>query len=220
MTGPARQTMAVTRARLWAELVSLYVGVPIAMAVWFGQYSLFGVIFVLALVAAGLLSITPGFQWRDLLKGPVLGDWRLILGFFVLAFPACLGVAYVLVPERMFEIVEHRPALWAFIMLAYPIASAAPQELIFRPLFFHRYAGLFPTESVAIIANALLFGFAHLFYMNPVTIGLTTLVGVIFALGYLRHRSFLMAVVLHGLAGQIVFTVGLGIFFYHGAVPG
>jgi hypothetical protein len=30
--------------------------------------------------------------------------------------------------------------------------------------------------------------------------------------------SFAYAVVLHGLAGQIIFTSGLGIFFYHGAV--
>ena len=42
--------------------------------------------------------------------------------------------------------------------------------------------------------------------------------GAIMAWAYLRNRSVLLAWVLHSLAGQITFTVGLGIYFYHGAV--
>ena len=56
--------------------------------------------------------------------------------------------------------------------------------------------------------------------MNPVTIGLTVIAGWVMGWAYLRRRSFLLACVLHSVAGQIVFTVGLGRFFYHGAVGG
>ena len=37
---------------------------------------------------------------------------------------------------------------------------------------------------------------------------------------YLRNRSTLLAVVLHSIAGQLIYTSGLGVFFYHGAVAG
>jgi membrane protease YdiL (CAAX protease family) len=218
MTAEVRAQLRFSRLRLWAEFLALFLGVPVAMAAFFGQYSLFAVITLLAFVAAGLLAITPGFSFRELRKGPVLGEWRLILAFLVTAGPAALLVAWTLVPERVFLLATERTELWLLIMVFYPIASAAPQELIFRPLFFRRYGALFPNDGVAVLANAVAFGIGHLFFMNAITIGLTMIVGVVFALAYLRHRSFLLAVVLHGLAGQIVFTVGLGVFFYHGAV--
>ena len=42
--------------------------------------------------------------------------------------------------------------------------------------------------------------------------------GVIFARGLPAARGFAQAVVLHAVAGGIIFTSGLGVFFYHGAV--
>ena len=71
---------------------------------------------------------------------------------------------------------------------------------------------------VLLIANGALFGFGHLFYDNWVTIAMTACGGAIMGWAYLRHRSVLLAWVLHALAGQIIFTVGLGVYFYHGAV--
>ena len=207
-----------SRRRLVAEMVALFVGVPVAMAATFGLYPLFPIILALAGVAAWLLARTPGFRFAELLRGPVLGEWRLLLGFTLGVGVACLGVALWLVPHSLFAIPLHRPELWAMIMVFYPLLSAAPQELIYRPLFFRRYGALFPNDGVAVFANAVLFGLGHLFYMNWITIGLTTLIGAVFAWAYLKHRSFLLAAVLHGIAGQIVFTVGLGQFFYHGAI--
>ena len=42
--------------------------------------------------------------------------------------------------------------------------------------------------------------------------------GLIFGLVYLRFGSLLLATVLHAIAGQLVFTSGLGVYFYHGAI--
>ena len=73
------------RLRLWAEFTILFVGVPVVMAATFGSYSLFTVVWALAGVAGALLIVTPGFRWRDLLRGPVLGEWR------ILFFGSCLA---------------------------------------------------------------------------------------------------------------------------------
>jgi len=218
MPSSALATSRPTRARLWTEFALLFGGVPIVMAVYFGQYPLFGVLLGLAVVAAVLLAMTPGFSAKELWQGPLLGKWRLILHFALAMAAVTLAVAWALVPERLLAMPRYRPELWLLIVVLYPIFSAAPQELIFRTLFFRRYGPLFPNDGVAVFVNALAFGFGHLFYMNWVTIGLTTIGGAVFALAYLQYRSYLLAVVLHGIAGQMIFTSGLGIFFYHGAI--
>ena len=215
---PAPAASRSSRLRLLAEFVILFVGVPVAMAAFFGQYSLFAVVWLLAGVAAVLLWRTPGWSFRRLLAGPVIGEWRLILAFSVLTALACLAFTFALVPERFLELPTHRFGLWLMIMIAYPIASALPQELIFRSLFFERYAALFPSMGLMIAANGVAFGFGHLFYMNPVTITMTAIGGAAMGWAYLRHRSMLLAWVLHSLAGQMIFTCGLGVFFYHGAI--
>ncbi len=196
----------------------LFAGVPVAMAVFFGQYLLFPVILSFAILALVLLALTPGFSSRELLRGPVAGQWKLIAAFGLAGAALCFGLALALVPERLLELPRHSPGLWLLIMLAYPLLSAAPQELIYRALFFRRYGALFASDRLAVAANTIAFSFAHLFYMNALTIGLTALAGLIFGLVYLRFGSVLLTSVLHGLAGQLVFTSGLGVFFYHGAV--
>ena len=210
--------LPLPRARLWAEFVVLFGGVPVAMAVFFGQYPLFPVILALAILALVLLALTPEFSARELLRGPVAGQWKLIAAFALAGAALSFGLALALVPERFLELPRHRFELWLLILLLYPLLSALPQELIYRVLFFRRYGALFPSDKLALAANTVAFGLAHLFYMNVLTIGLTAVAGLIFGLVYLRFGSVLLSAVLHGLAGQLVFTSGLGVFFYHGAV--
>ncbi|MEM9140474.1 MAG: CPBP family intramembrane glutamic endopeptidase [Pseudomonadota bacterium] len=190
------------------------------MAAFFGQYSLFSVVWLLAGVAALLLIFTPGFQWSMLWRGPVLGEWRLILVFVLATAATCAAFVFALVPERFLEIPRNRPELWIMIITAYPLLSAWPQELIYRSLFFERYGVLFSSPMVLILANGVVFGLGHLFYMNAVTILMTAAGGAIMGWAYLRGRSMLLAWVLHALAGNLVFTMGLGTFFYSGAVGG
>jgi CAAX protease family protein len=203
---------------LWAEFLGLFGGVPVAMAVFFGQYPLFAVVLALTVLALVLLARTPGFSTRELLCGPVLGQWKLIAAFTLAVGVLTFGLALVLVPERFLELPRQRTGLWLMIMLIYPLASALPQELMYRALFFRRYGTLFPSEKLALAVNTAAFGLAHLFYMNPVTIGLATLGGLVFGLVYMRTGSVLLATVLHAIAGMLVFTSGMGVYFYHGAV--
>lgn len=193
-------------------------GVPVALTVFFGRYPLFPTLLLFTILAVILLALTPGFQPRELVRGPVLREGRLILGFALVSVAITFTLALTLVPERFLELPRQRPELWLRIMLLYPLFSAIPQEIIYRALFFRRYGELFPNDRVAVGVNGLAFGLAHLFYLNPVAIGLTAISGLIFAWAYLRQGSFLLVVVLHALAGQIMFTSGLGIYFFHGAI--
>ena len=68
------------------------------------------------------------------------------------------------------------------------------------------------------MVNGACFGLAHLFLMNWLAVVLSGIGGVVFAYAYHLRQSFLLACLLHVLAGQILFTTGAGIFFYHGAV--
>jgi membrane protease YdiL (CAAX protease family) len=93
-----------------------------------------------------------------------------------------------------------------------------PQELIFRTYLFHRYRALFGSDRALVAASAVAFGLAHLFFANWWAPLLSTAGGWLFARTYLRTRSTLQATVEHGLWGDVVFTVGLGWYFYGGSI--
>lgn len=213
-------TGLLIRARLWAEFAALYVGAPLVMAATFGLYPLLPVLIGFAALACLLLHITPGWRWRKLFAGPVLGEWRLILLFSAVAAAVSLLVVFAFAPQRFLELPVNRTGLWLMILVLYPVFSALPQELIFRSLFFERYGALFPNRWAAIAANGAAFALGHLFFGAWVTLLMTGAGGAIMGWAYLRRRSFGLALALHALAGQIIFTVGLGVYFYHGAVQG
>jgi membrane protease YdiL (CAAX protease family) len=197
------------------EFGALYVGAPLAMALAMPPDWLWPVFWTVTLAALALLALTPGFDWRELVRGGVAwGEVALVAA----ATAAAAGVlVWLLLPGQAFMLPRRAPGLWVAILLLYPLLSALPQELVFRALFFRRYGGLFAGREVAVAVNALGFGLAHLMFWNWVAAALTVAGGAIFARGYLR-RGFLQAVVLHAVAGGIIFTSGLGVFFYHGAV--
>lgn len=207
------------RARLALEFALLFVGAPVAMAANFGRYPLFPVLIGFTLLACILLQFTPGWRWRALLRGPVFGEWKLVLGFALLAAGVCLALVLTLRPDRFLNLPHYNPRLWLTILALYPILSAFPQEIVFRSLFFERYGALFPNRAAAIVANGVAFALGHLFFANWVALAMTGFGGAIMGWAYLRNRSFGLAFVLHALAGQILFTVGLGIYFYHGVAP-
>ena len=213
------------RVQLWSEFVALFAGVPLLMAAYFdrvlawgflGSFSLIATIWTLTGVATALLAATPGFTFRRVFNGAVFREWRLILGYAGLSAAVCVFFVLLLLPGRLLDLPLERTLLWLIIMVAYPIMSAFPQEVIYRSLFFERYGSLFPGTLAAVAANGAAFGLGHLFFMNPVTIGMTALGGALIGWAYLtRGRSLMLAWVLHSLAGQIIFTSGIGIFFFH-----
>lgn len=118
-----------------------------------------------------------------------------------------------MMPERLFSFVLHRPTLWAVVMMLYPVLSVYPQELIYRSFFFHRYRELLPLSAL-IIVNILSFSLMHSIFHNWIAIIFTLFGGALFVHTYLRSRSLLMVTLEHALYGNLIFTLGIGNFFY------
>ncbi len=137
--------------------------------------------------------------------------WR----FAVLA-PAIVLFTASLYPERLFDLPTQHTGLWLLLMFLYPLLSVCPQELLYRPFFFHRYAALFPSTAWLLRVDALLFGYMHIVFGNGLAIALTTLGGYLFADTYARSRSLRLVCLEHTLYGNLLFSVGLGEFFLYG----
>lgn len=206
----------VARGRLWVEFLALYGGVPLVVAVVLPASSMFPALFAATALGLVLLHLTPGFDWRELGRGGV--DWRVVAGFAAVTLVIALGVSWVTTGGRPLAFAAANPGLMLAILILYPILSALPQELVFRPLFFRRYGAILPEGTAGLVVNAAAFSFAHLMYWSWIVTAMTLAGGLAFAWAYRVKGSFRLAVVLHAAAGQIVFLLGLGMFFYSGNV--
>lgn len=206
------------RLRLWAEFAGFFVIAPVALAVLLPPSAMFPALFVFTGVGLVLLHLTPGFRWHDLVRGWRRIDWRVVAGFALVTAAAAWAVVMATRPGALLGLYRFNPELWLTIMALYPLLSALPQEIVFRPLFFRRYGPILPPLRAALVLNAAVFSLAHLLYWNWVVAGMTFVGGLVFAWAYEARRSFPMAVILHAIAGNIVFTAGLGMFFYTGNI--
>lgn len=124
---------------------------------------------------------------------------------------------YIFYEEKLFNFIYEKPYLYILIMFLYPLLSVIPQEFVFRRFFFYRY-DIFKSKNFMIYVNALAFGFVHLAFGNFLAVGLSILGGYIFAKTYKNTKSFSLVCIEHALYGDLIFTIGLGEFFYHNAV--
>jgi hypothetical protein len=169
-------------------------------------------------IAAFLLLIDPTFRLRDELRrgiGP-RNALTIVMIFLIAGSAAALWVkAYH--PSWFLEFPTNRPETYARIMIAYPIFSVAAQELLYRSFFFHRYGPLFGSQMwLVVIVNGLLFGYAHIVMGSAFAIAATALGGFILAARYAVTRSFWAVFIEHTLWGWLVFTIGLGRYFFTG----
>ncbi|WP_433060466.1 CPBP family intramembrane glutamic endopeptidase [Dactylosporangium sp. CS-033363] len=159
----------------------------------------------------------PGFDRRDLWRPEALRpELPRILRLWALAAVLAVAAVWVFDREHLFDLPRHNPGLWALIVVAYPVVSVYPQELLFRAFLLHRYRRILRTDKIAAAVSAVSFGLAHLLFGNPVAVVLTLAGGWLFARRYQRTRSLLTVCVEHAAYGLLIFTVGLGRYFYHG----
>ncbi len=145
----------------------------------------------------------PGLVKELIWKGGLVA---LVLIIFVL----------ILQPEELFIFPQEQSLTWVMVMILYPFLSALPQELLYREYFFHRYDQLFKKEWVLMLMSALSFSFLHIIYDNLWAIILSFIGGLIFAQTYRITRSLYWVSLEHALYGCLVFTIGLGNYFYEG----
>ena len=174
---------------------------------------------ILALLALLLLLLDKGFPRHQLWNTTDFRRHllRVLLLFLATATALTLAVA-CLAPDRLWALPRSHPLLWMLVMVFYPLLSVYPQELIYRAFFFRRYAPLFGDGFALILASAAAFSYAHLIFGNFLALGLTLAGGLLFAWRYRQTRSLLVTSLEHALYGQLIFTIGLGAFFYHGTI--
>ena len=119
-------------------------------------------------------------------------------------------------PEKLFDLPRRDLGLWALIMVIYPVLSVYPQGLLYRGLYYARYAVLFRDERAKWMAGAAVFSLAHLVFANVWAIALTFAGGLLINRTYRKTEGVMTANIEHAIYGQLVFTCGWGHFFYHG----
>ncbi len=215
------------RAWLIAEMLLVFVGGPVLLArlVYERHISLFA---ILPIVFAGLAVLLLALGGRDLRASLArLPGWRTvlsILALFILCGGALTLFAYERYPQWFLTFPRNNTRLWLLVMAFYPLVSVTAQELAYRVLFFHRYArALNGTGWLAIAVNAALFAGMHavLFpsrgpHFHWEAVALSFAGGLLFAYRFTRTRSFLAAALEHALYGDLIFTIGLGRFFFTG----
>jgi hypothetical protein len=206
----------VAAARV-AELAGLFLLLPLLLR-W-GVVALPRLV-VLGLVAAGCIALLwrdPAFDRRRLFS---IGDLRGSLSAIAVRGLAAAAVVVALVlalqPGALLAWPRKDPALWLAGIAIYPFLSAWPQEVVYRVFFFHRYRGLFADPRSLVAANAVAFGTLHTVYPNLVAPLLSLPAGLLLALTYRRTRTVGPVWLEHVIYGLLLFTLGLGEFFYDG----
>ena len=171
-----------------------------------------------AVVVLVALRRSPGFDRADLWRaGALRAEWRSLATGWALAAVLMTAAVAVLDRGHLFDMPRGQPLVWLAVVVFYPLLSVYPQELIYRAFLLHRYAPVVGTGRLAAAAGAVAFGFAHLIFGNVPAVVLTLAGGWLFARRYQRTRSLLVVSVEHAVYGVLLFTVGLGRFFWHGA---
>ncbi len=199
-----------------AEFLALYLAMPVALFFLLPPRGILPVLWVAGLVAWLLLRASPPAQPPYGRRLPRTRE----LGFILLRFAA---VAVLLTaalwlhrPEWLLRLPRRAPGIWLLVMLVYPLASVFPQGLLYRELFERRYAGLFSSPRASWLIGALVFGFAHLPFGNLWAVCFPFLGGLFFLRTYRRTGSLVLSCVEHGLYGDLLFTVGWGVYLFHG----
>ncbi len=201
------------------ELAVFLIGLPFVMWLFLPPIVILPVVWGMAVLCHHLANFarpdTVGHWWRrDLVtRAEILVIWRR----FAICATLLFLLTYAFKPELLFNLVRGNPGFWLLIMFAYPLLSVVPQEIIFRRYLFARFEGLF-SPGVLLLVSGLGFGFAHIVFHNWVAPSLCAIGGLMFARTYRTTRSLALVSLEHALYGDFVFTLGLGRYFYHGAV--
>ena len=203
--------------RLLIEFLLVFVLLPPAMLVISFSVPKIPLLLAVTSICGWLLWRDPLFdRSRFRLPEPIMPFLKKVtIQAVAVAILIAIGVL-VFIPERLFSFPIQRTGRWLLVMILYPFLSALPQELIYRAFFFHRYQILFCSEHRTLLASVLTFAFLHIIFANPIAPLLTLPGGYLFARTYVRTGSLPAAAIEHAVYGEVVFTVGLGAYFYRG----
>lgn len=204
---------------LFLEFILIFAFAPI---IYFsGIFRINALIFLncIAIICLILLLTDKSFEKNRLWNSNGLSSHfaRMTAMYFVVG-GGLFVLAYAWQSSRVLWFVKEHTRLWAIVMVIYPLLSVYPQEIIYRAFLFHRYDNLFPSSWAKIIISAAVFGYMHLVFGNIIAVLLTIAGGMIFAVTYESTKSLFLTSLEHALYGWLIFTAGLGQFFFHGTL--
>ncbi|MBK8946113.1 MAG: CPBP family intramembrane metalloprotease [Ignavibacteriae bacterium] len=209
------------KIRLSIELFSIFYLIPFIITIsnFPIKHLLIPIILLVALIAFIKLKNDKSFDKsilfeisnkKQLLKIIVI---RWLLGLLILTI-----LIYFTNRSQLFDFPRKNTMIYIFFLFLYPLFSAFPQELIFRSYFFHRFRNLFSSIPIMIFMSGLSFGFAHIIFQNWISPFISFLGGIMFARTYSKSNSLVITAIEHGIWGDLIFTVGLGIYFFSGNI--
>ena len=204
-----------SRIYLLTELTLFFVFFPLVLFLEGDLIHPSKILLPLVILIFLILRFRTDFTWKELWHFPV--SWSSLLFHLAIALLVSLvllGWVYFFDRNNLFNLPAGNWKLWLMMSIFYPLFSVFTQEIIFRTYFFKRYQNLFGNGLHIILASALVFSFAHIFYFHPVSMVLTFILGVYLGLIYQKTRSVLFASFLHGVYGNMVFTIGMGHYFW------
>jgi len=208
---PAR----IKRRVRMGEFLALYVLMPVVLYYLLPPRGILPVLWGAGLLAWALLRSEP-----EEMREPPVSSRRRELKFVLLRFAAAAvllsAALWLHRPAWLFGFPRRSPGFWLLVMCMYPLVSVLPQGLLYRKLFERRYAGLFSSPRASWFIGSLVFGFAHLPFGNLWAIAFPFLGGMMFLRTYRRTGSLLLSCLEHALYGDLLFTVGWGIYLFHG----
>ncbi len=193
------------------ELFLIYLFLPFFALIFQSKIFIFTLLYFVFIFTSLKLRKDKSFQLKFLTKKI---NWRISFIFFFVFL--IFGYLYVFFydPTLLFSFPKNNFRLWIIVMLIYPFFSVFPQEIIYRVYFYHRYKKLFSGSLLLLtLLNLFFFSFAHIVFNNPHAILITAIASPIFSYLYIKE-SFFTCVLVHSLGGQILFTFGLGKYFY------
>lgn len=202
---------------LAAEFTGLFVLLPLLVRWRVIAAPRLVVLALVTVVCLGLLWRDPAFERSRLFTlGTLRGSLRTIALRAAGAGAVIAALVLWLRPAAFLALPGRAPGLWLAGLALYPLLSAWPQEVVYRLFFFHRYSPLLGGGAGAVAANAVAFGLLHAVYPNAVAPLLSVPAGLLLALTWRRTGRLGPVWLEHSLYGLLLFTLGLGGYFYDG----
>lgn len=213
--------VANSPARVWLylELILLFGLVPLVLMERLIPVHPLAVGAAIAAVCLLALVRDPAFDVRQLWNRQDLARRVVdLLPLWLVSSVLLTAVLWVLSPDRLFSLVLSQPLTWVTILIAYPLISVYPQEVIYRAFFFHRYKPIAGDGWGMIMLSAAAFAWMHILFANWIAVALCAVGGILFSYRYRTTRSLLVTSIEHVLYGLLIFTVGLGEFIESGSM--
>ncbi len=210
-------------ARFWLlymEILGLFILLPLILALYNSSRRLFFPLLIMAciyIIGRSLKYV----NWRAFWHFPKeLSIWRGVFLRSLLILILSIIAMFILPHHGWFSLPQYSWKLWLMVMVFYPLISVLPQEIIWRFYLLEATKTILPHRYMRVLVSALLFGWLHIIYLNIFSLIATIYLGLQLAYSYYQgEKSIWPLWVEHALAGQIIFTLGLGTYFYNGSTP-